>query len=39
MLILLSFVGYFIVRGNVEQIELDLLGIYAGFLIAMRNKS
>lgn len=38
MIILLSFIGYFIVRGNVEQIELDLLGIYAGFLIALRNK-
>lgn len=38
MIILLSLIGYFIIRGNVEQIELDLLGIYAGFLIAMRNK-
>ncbi|QIX95721.1 O-antigen ligase RfaL [Cedecea sp. FDAARGOS_727] len=38
MIILLSFIGYFIIRGNVEQIQLDLLGILIGFLIAMKNK-
>lgn len=38
IIILLSFFGYFIVRGNFEQIELDLLGIYAGFLLAIKNK-
>lgn len=38
-IILLSFFGYFIIRGNVEQIELDLLGVLAGFLLAMKNKS
>lgn len=38
MIILLSFIGYFIIRGNVEQIQLDLLGILVGFLIAMKNK-
>lgn len=38
MIILLSFFGYFIIRGNVEQIELDLLGIFAGLLLAMKNK-
>lgn len=39
MIILLSFIGYFIIRGNLEQIELDLLGIFAGFLLAMKNKT
>jgi len=39
MVILLSFIGYFIVRGNFEQIELDLLGIFAGLLLAMKNKT
>ena len=39
MIILLSFFGYFIIRGNVEQIELDLLGIFAGLLLAMKNKT
>lgn len=38
MIILLSFIGYFIVRGNVEQIQLDLLGILVGLLIAMHKK-
>lgn len=38
MIILLSFIGYFIIRGNVEQIQLDLLGILVGLLIAMKNK-
>ncbi|MCU6665385.1 O-Antigen ligase [compost metagenome] len=38
IIIMLSFFGYFIVRGNFEQIELDLLGIFAGFLLAMKNK-
>lgn len=38
MIILLSFIGYFIIRGNVEQIELDLLGIFVGFLSAMKGK-
>ncbi|WP_395489833.1 O-antigen ligase RfaL [Cedecea davisae] len=38
MIILLSFIGYFIIRGNVEQIQLDLLGILVGFLIVMKNK-
>lgn len=38
IIILLSFFGYFIIRGNVEQIELDLLGIFAGFLLALKNK-
>ncbi|WP_227319125.1 O-antigen ligase RfaL [Cedecea davisae] len=38
MIVLLSFIGYFIIRGNVEQIQLDLLGILVGLLIAMKNK-
>ncbi|HFO3421138.1 TPA: hypothetical protein ACHJN9_005229, partial [Escherichia coli] len=25
-------------RGNVEQIEPSLLGVYAGLLLAMKNK-
>ncbi|ENT7040844.1 TPA: hypothetical protein ACHYY3_005075, partial [Escherichia coli] len=25
-------------RGNVEQIEPNLLGVYAGLLLAMKNK-
>ncbi|TNT10443.1 O-antigen ligase RfaL, partial [Escherichia coli] len=37
-LILLSFIGYFVIRGNVEQIEPNLLGVYAGLLLAMKNK-
>lgn len=39
IIILLSFFGYFIIRGNVEQIELDLLGIFTGLLLAMKNKT
>lgn len=38
ILILLSFIGYFIIRGNVEQIELDLLGIFAGLLLSIKGK-
>ncbi|ENT9175575.1 hypothetical protein, partial [Escherichia coli] len=26
------------IRGNVEQIEPNLLGVYAGLLLAMKNK-
>lgn len=37
MIILLSFFGYFIIRGNVEQIELDNLGILVGLLLAMKK--
>ncbi|MBE8100302.1 O-antigen ligase RfaL, partial [Escherichia coli] len=37
-IILLSFIGYFVIRGNVEQIEPNLLGVYAGLLLAMKNK-
>ncbi|ENT6861940.1 MULTISPECIES: hypothetical protein, partial [Enterobacteriaceae] len=32
------FIGYFVIRGNVEQIEPNLLGVYAGLLLAMKNK-
>ncbi|HFO6077841.1 TPA: hypothetical protein ACHKS8_005131, partial [Escherichia coli] len=28
----------FVIRGNVEQIEPSLLGVYAGLLLAMKNK-
>ncbi|HFS2896762.1 TPA: hypothetical protein ACHYKL_005267, partial [Escherichia coli] len=27
-----------VIRGNVEQIEPSLLGVYAGLLLAMKNK-
>ncbi|NIF60808.1 O-antigen ligase RfaL [Enterobacter sp. Ap-916] len=38
MIILLSFIGYFLIRGNVEQIQLDLLGVLVGLLIALNKK-
>lgn len=38
IIIMLTFFGYFIIRGNFEQIELDLLGILSGLLLALKNK-
>ncbi|WP_407731778.1 O-antigen ligase RfaL [Pseudocitrobacter faecalis] len=38
LLILLSFIGFYIIRGTFEQVEISHLGIYAGLLLAMKNK-
>lgn len=38
LLLFLSFVGFYIVRGNFEQVDIDQIGIITGFLLALRNK-
>ncbi|CBG90893.1 O-antigen ligase RfaL [Citrobacter rodentium] len=38
LLLLLTFIGFYILRGNFEQVDADLLGIITGFLLALRNK-
>ncbi|PHM38602.1 O-antigen ligase RfaL [Xenorhabdus innexi] len=35
LILLASFIGYFIVRGNVETVHLNTLGIYLGLLTAL----
>ncbi|MDC9590714.1 O-antigen ligase RfaL [Xenorhabdus sp. XENO-10] len=35
LILLISFFGYFIVRGNFESVHLNILGIYLGLLIAL----
>lgn len=37
LLLLLSLIGFFIIRGNFEQIELDPLGIIVGLLLALKQ--
>ncbi len=34
----LSFVGFYIVRGNFEQVDIAQIGIITGFLLALRNR-
>ncbi|ELD2881022.1 O-antigen ligase RfaL [Salmonella enterica] len=38
LLLFLSFVGFYIVRGNFELVDIDQIGIITGFLLALRNK-
>ncbi|ECZ4023912.1 O-antigen ligase RfaL, partial [Salmonella enterica] len=38
LLLFLSFVGFYIIRGNFEQVDIDQIGIITGFLLALRNK-
>lgn len=39
LFIFTCFIGYYIVRGNFEQIELNHLGILTGILISLKNSS
>ncbi|EGE4941401.1 O-antigen ligase RfaL [Salmonella enterica subsp. enterica serovar Muenchen] len=38
LLLFLSFVGFYIVRGNFEQVDITQTGIITGFLLALRNR-
>ncbi|MBD1228162.1 O-antigen ligase RfaL [Xenorhabdus griffiniae] len=38
LILLISFFGYFIVRGNFESVHLNILGIYLGLLAALCQK-
>ncbi|ECA6436614.1 O-antigen ligase RfaL [Salmonella enterica subsp. enterica serovar Senftenberg] len=38
LLLFLSFVGFYIVRGNFEQVDIAQIGIITGFLLALRNR-
>ncbi|EAV0436554.1 O-antigen ligase RfaL [Salmonella enterica] len=38
LLLFLSFVGFYIVRGNFEQVDIGQTGIITGFLLALRNR-
>ncbi|EBM5869501.1 O-antigen ligase RfaL [Salmonella enterica] len=38
LLLFLSFVGFYIVRGNIEQVDIAQTGIITGFLLALRNR-
>ncbi|EBM9369528.1 O-antigen ligase RfaL [Salmonella enterica subsp. enterica serovar Kentucky] len=38
LLLFLSFVGFYIVRGNFEQVDIAQIGIITGFLLAPRNR-
>ncbi|EKF5602110.1 O-antigen ligase RfaL [Salmonella enterica] len=38
LLLFLSFVGFYIVRGNFEQVYIAQTGIITGFLLALRNR-
>ncbi|PHM68345.1 O-antigen ligase RfaL [Xenorhabdus sp. KJ12.1] len=38
LILLISFTGYFIVRGNFETVHLNTLGIYFGLLLALCQK-
>ncbi|EEE5306754.1 O-antigen ligase RfaL [Salmonella enterica subsp. enterica serovar Newport] len=38
LLLFLSFVGFYIVRGNFEQVDIAQTGIITGFLLALRNR-
>ncbi|EBX1652944.1 TPA: O-antigen ligase RfaL [Salmonella enterica] len=38
LLLFLSFVGFYIVRGNFEQVDIAQIGIVTGFLLALRNR-
>ncbi len=38
LLLFLSFVGFYIVRGNFELVDIAQIGIITGFLLALRNR-
>ncbi|ECB6404625.1 O-antigen ligase RfaL [Salmonella enterica subsp. enterica serovar Agama] len=38
LLLFLSFVGFYIVRSNFEQVDIAQIGIITGFLLALRNR-
>ncbi|MHA8111637.1 O-antigen ligase RfaL [Kosakonia cowanii] len=38
IMLLLTFIGYYLVRGNLEQIELNHLGIITGLLLALNKR-
>ncbi|ENS5393226.1 O-antigen ligase RfaL [Salmonella enterica] len=38
LLLFLSFIGFYIVRGNFEQVDIAQIGIITGFLLALRNR-
>ncbi|EJF5131978.1 O-antigen ligase RfaL [Salmonella enterica] len=38
LLLFLSFVGFYIVRGNFKQVDIAQTGIITGFLLALRNR-
>ncbi|EFS5546717.1 O-antigen ligase RfaL [Salmonella enterica subsp. enterica serovar Agama] len=38
LLLFLSFVGFYIVRGNFERVDIAQIGIITGFLLALRNR-
>ncbi|EEB3005130.1 O-antigen ligase RfaL [Salmonella enterica subsp. enterica serovar Typhimurium] len=38
LLLFLSFVGFYIVHGNFEQVDIAQIGIITGFLLALRNR-
>lgn len=38
LLLFLSFIGFYIVRGNFEQVDIAQTGIITGFLLALRNR-
>ncbi|MDJ7507571.1 O-antigen ligase RfaL [Salmonella enterica] len=38
LLLFLSFVGFYIVRGNFEQVDIAQIGIITGFLLALKNR-
>ncbi|ELY7019275.1 O-antigen ligase RfaL [Salmonella enterica] len=38
LLLFLSFVGFYIVCGNFEQVDIAQIGIITGFLLALRNR-
>ncbi|NHB97970.1 O-antigen ligase RfaL [Photorhabdus stackebrandtii] len=35
IMLVVSFIGYFIVRGNFESVHLNILGVYLGFLMSV----
>ncbi|MDB6372500.1 O-antigen ligase RfaL [Photorhabdus bodei] len=39
IMLMASFIGYFIIRGNFESVHLNMLGIYFGFLISLINNN
>ncbi len=37
IMLIASFIGYFIIRGNFESVHLNILGVYLGFLMSLIN--
>ncbi|MED9499574.1 O-antigen ligase RfaL [Escherichia marmotae] len=38
LLLFLTFIGFYIIRGNFEEVDLKPIGLIVGLLLAMRNK-